>query len=106
MPTKLNVSEILMFNSSHEIKSEVVNRMDESRKFQPLLLACIQREFWVIDGNHRLEKNVQDGNSECDVILIPNKLLLKFCQPFMKRSTSRGLQKQMKDIKDILGICS
>lgn len=102
--TTANVTEIHEFNTSHEIKSEVVNKMEESRKVQPLLVVCIQNEFWVIDGNHRLQKKTQDGDTECEFILVPNELLYRFCQPFMKGSSNRRGKKQMENIGAILGL--
>lgn len=99
-----SVNDILEFNTSHEIKMEHINSMNESRKTQPILIACIQNECWVIDGNHRLNKREQDGDIECDVILIPNEVLYKYSQPLIQGKSDRRKRKQMEDIKEVLEI--
>ncbi|MUK70257.1 hypothetical protein [Aliivibrio fischeri] len=101
-----NVTDILGFNTSHEIEIEHISAMSESRKDQPILIACIQNECWVIDGNHRLKRKDKDGYTECNAIFIPNEMLYKYCQPLIPKKSVRGKIKQMKEVKDLLGICT
>ena len=100
----INVADFLEINTSKEICNEVVISMDESRKEQPILVACIQQEYWVIDGNHRLKRKEMDGDKYCEVIFVPNKLLYRFCQSFMDNGTKRRQKKVIEEIKALLEV--
>lgn len=100
----VSVADILEINTSNEICNEVVISMKESRKAQPLLVACIQEEDWVIDGNHRLKRKERDGDKYCEVIFVPNKLLYRFCQSFMDNGTERRQKTLMEEIKVLLKV--
>ncbi|MEJ6120409.1 hypothetical protein MT390_00715 [Vibrio sp. 2-Bac 85] len=105
-PASVSMIDVLEFKTSHEIEMDHISSMSESRKAQPILLACIQNELWVIDGNHRLKKKEQDGDIECDVVFIPNEVLCKYSQPLNKGKSNRRKRKQMEDIKEVLEIPS
>lgn len=100
----LPLSEVLNFNTSHEIDSEVIRSMKGFRKVQPILVAIIQNEFWVIDGNHRLRKKILDGDTDCEVVIVPNELLYGYCQPFMEGGSRRRVKRLLEDIKIVLEV--
>lgn len=80
-PSWRKTSELLRFRRSDGVQWEHVSRMPPSRRDQPVVLAKIEREDWVLDGNHRLVRRHRDGCEETLVIEVSLDVLRRFAEP-------------------------
>ena len=65
---------------ANRIDPAVLAEMTDARRDEPVLVACLP-DPWVIDGNYRLAKRIQDGFKETEAVLVPPDLLIPFISP-------------------------
>ncbi len=81
IPELHKTSDLMRFRRSDGVCKEHLSGITASRLEEPLLVATIEQELWVVDGNHRLIRRHFDECEQTLAIEVPLDVLLRFAGP-------------------------
>ncbi len=72
---ELNIEQLLTFVRTDIQNKNAISSMSEKRKNEPLIVTNIGDKNRIIDGNHRLIRRKNDGETNCSVVFVSSHLL-------------------------------
>ena len=72
---ELKIEELPLVIISEGIDEKYMKNINDKRRDEPIIITIINEELFLIDGNHRLNKRIQDGFKIFKILFIlPNEL--------------------------------
>ena len=75
-----STDDLLRLRRSDRVQAAVVASMPDHRRDEPVLLCQLLEEWWVIDGNHRLEKRRRDSLAQTLAVPVPPDVIAGFLE--------------------------
>jgi hypothetical protein len=75
------IEELLQMKRADRLDRPTLEKMSKRRRDEPIVIAKLGGNYWIIDGNHRLERRRNDGFEDALVIEAPAELLEQCIAP-------------------------